>query len=96
MRFPQLGAVPAMTATERQRLFRKRHPGYYQQLHARRRAQWQAGLAHPMQAPVVVEEKVMLALPAPVVQLSIFDLIADLQRQSEARDATPVQTSEAH
>jgi len=33
-----------MSNTERQRLFRERHPGYYQRLHAKRRARVKAAL----------------------------------------------------
>ena len=33
-----------MSNTERQRLFRERHPGYYQRLHAKRRAATKAAM----------------------------------------------------
>gem|GEM_PF-4225250 len=87
--------VPAMTNTERQQRFRERNPGYYQRLHARRNAALDASIAQKCQAAAVVEEKVVLCLPAPVVELSIFDLIRDLQTQSESREAVDARSSEA-
>ena len=95
MRMPHARPVPAMTNTERQRKFRERNPGYYQRLHARRKAEIDAMCMAMNQAAVSVEEKVVLCLPAPVVELSIFDLIRDLQKQSEARDAVVDQALEA-
>ena len=64
---------------ERQRQFRERNPGYYQRLHARKRAVIKAGLAEararaaePLALPAASEPlalpamPVRLALPAPV------------------------------
>ena len=84
-----------MTNTERQRRFRERNPGYYQRLHAKRRAALDAGFAQTFPATAAVEEKAVLCLPAPVAELSIFDLIRDLHTQSEARDAVTDQMSDA-
>jgi hypothetical protein len=67
-----------MTNTERQRQFRERNPGYYQRLHARRRAKIKAAVAlraaaaQPLALPAASEPlalpamPVRLALPAPV------------------------------
>ena len=76
-----------MTATERQRRFRQRHPGYYGRLHARRRVaskarvevmklQAQAALPATAQtlalpAPLAIPIPVRLALPAPVETIEI-------------------------
>ena len=59
-----------MSNTERQRQFRERNPGYYQRLHAKRRAQARAMLAAARveaqaQAAVVVRAEPLM-LPAPV------------------------------
>ncbi len=64
-----------MTNTERQRAFRRRNPGYYQRLHAERRAAVRALSAQRVaveQAPAIVTIPLptwRLALPAPVETL---------------------------
>lgn len=63
-----------MSNTERQRQFRERNPGYYQRLHAKRRAAIKAGLAalrvrEQEQAMAVRREPLML--PAPAVTIEI-------------------------
>jgi len=68
--FPQPKPYRAMTNTERQRLFRQRHPGYYGRLHRQRKAKIDALLAarQTEQCIVVAEPvKTLLALPAPAV-----------------------------
>src|SRR5687768_3474619 len=73
------GHFPPVSNTERQREFRERNPGYYQRLHAKRRAEIKARAAQlevaapapaPVPAPVIYTIPVptwRLALPAPVV-----------------------------
>ncbi len=71
------GYFPPMSNTERQRRFRRDHPGYYQRLHAKRRAQERAALAAMASATETMAEKalpampVRLALPAPVEPIVI-------------------------
>jgi len=62
-----------MSNTERQRLFRQRHPGYYQRLHANRRAVSDAGIAAMEQEKALsaIAPRVMLMLPAPVETIDI-------------------------
>ena len=80
MRFPRSRDVPAMSSTERSRLFRERHPGYYRGLRARKNAGYRAAVALQAQAQVAV--KVPLALPAPVVQLPLFEMLeAQMKRE---------------
>jgi len=84
--------VPAMTNTERQRQFRKRNPGYYGRLHAKRRAQSKPTLyamamqqAEPARAP--------LMLPAPVETFLFEDraTIPTLAELHHPRDAVLVE-----
>jgi hypothetical protein len=75
-----------MTNTERQRLFRQRHPGYYGRLHAKRKAEVDALIAAraatlPTRAP--------LLLPAPVETIELpgittIPTLAELHAQREA------------
>jgi len=81
-----------MTSTERSRLFRERHPGYYQRYHARRNAELDASLA--LRLATEAKAKAVLALPAPVEQIPIFDMIREMQKQSAAREAVVVRTVE--
>lgn len=75
---------PAMTDAERQRKFRRAHPGYYARLQARRRAatkqaaalrlaqwsaEWQAANAREEAARAQAAAKPVLMLPAPVLML---------------------------
>lgn len=58
-----------MSNRERQRRFRERHPGYYQRLRARERADYEAMVAQRAAAAAVQREP--LALPAPAVTIDI-------------------------
>ena len=90
-----LKPTPPMSNSQRQRLFRERHPGYYQRLHARRRAEVAALQAARMAvaatpAPARSEP---LMLPAPVVDpmmLELNELAAKLARERQAVEI-PVQ-----
>ncbi len=80
--------APAMTNTERQRLFRKRNPGYYRRLHAKRRAHATA-MTSPMHAKQSQAAQAPLMLPAPVEPilipgLSAIPTMTELERQREA------------
>jgi hypothetical protein len=62
-----------MTNSERQRRFRERHPGYYQRLHARKRAALQAS-AKARRTAMIAEQATQrepLLLPAPAVTIEI-------------------------
>lgn len=61
----------AMSNTERQREFRRRNPGYYKRLHARRRSALKVHLPALVIENTPVEQKVQLMLPAPVVTVDI-------------------------
>jgi hypothetical protein len=64
-----------MSNCERQRLFRERNPGYYQRLHAKRRA-----LEKPVVEAMLAEARAMatkrepLMLPAPAVPIEIYGI----------------------
>jgi hypothetical protein len=90
-----------MSNTERQRQFRKRHPGYYQRLHAKRRAAicervaQQAALAQAQKQlalQIKLAEKPMLMLPAPV-ELNVFEF--NLPIQQRERVAIPLESNHA-
>jgi hypothetical protein len=90
-----------MSNTERQRQFRERHPGYYQRLHAQRRAAicervaQQAALAQAQKQlamQIKLAEKPMLMLPAPAV-MNVFDL--NLPIQQRERVAIPLESNHA-
>jgi hypothetical protein len=75
--FPR-GSIPPMSNTDRQRRFRAEHPGYYQRLHARQRAECKARLAARAEAaraavsiPSLLDRvrAQPLMLPAPVEEL---------------------------
>ena len=73
--------APAMSNTERQRLFRQRHPGYYKRLHAKRTAAINEGLAIKAALQAV---KPMLMLPAPVEQIPGFNALPTMTPIREA------------
>jgi hypothetical protein len=70
----EAGRGAPMTNAERQRRFREEHPGYYQALHAKRRAEVKALIAERALAEVraaALALPVRLALPAPVEAILI-------------------------
>jgi len=88
--------VPAMSNTERQRQFRKRNPGYYGRLHAKRRAESDARLyAMAMQQAQLAQlpAPVPLMLPAPVETFLFEDraTIPTLAELHHPRDAVLVE-----
>jgi hypothetical protein len=70
---------------ERQREFRERHPGYYQRLHAKRRAEIKAAL---LAAQAAAEARTPLALPAPVEAILIRGMTTI--PATPARDPLPI------
>lgn len=86
-----------LSNTERQRLFRERHPGYYQRLHAKRRAAVKAALpAHMAKIEAQVAAKLKAwreavvppvrtthLLPAAIERISISEFIAVRPREME-------------
>ena len=79
---PNLGKAPPVSNLERQRAFRKRNPGYYQRLHAKRsaghKASAQAALADFKALPSLAQEQAKanaapLMLPAPPESLPCID-----------------------
>src|SRR5688572_1064043 len=100
------GDHPPMTGAERQAAFRRRNPGYYQRLHAQRRAAVKERLAQlnaAEQTPAQViltlpDPTVRLALPAPVIDPMLLDLNALAEKFSSvphpiARSAEPADRS---
>ena len=83
-----------MSNTERQRRFRKRNPGYYGRLHAKRRAAVRASVAaQAAQAAVTFApaRAEPLMLPAPVEQVVIPGVNAIPQTlTATARDFAPL------
>jgi hypothetical protein len=83
------GYFPPVSNTERQREFRERNPGYYQRLHAKRRAEAKALAAErAVAAEVILTLPVptwRLALPAPVVDPLLIELNALAAKHAEAR-----------
>jgi hypothetical protein len=77
MDLPRTGRTPPPKSnTERQRLFRKRNPGYYQRLHAKRRAKIAAMVAAMNAVPPETQQALAaprqpLLLPAPVVIMEL-------------------------
>ena len=80
-----LQQIPPMSNAERQRLFRQRHPGYYQRLHARTRAQAKAGAAlilaelaaaEQVAVQVAVEQVVPEQVAVPVARRELLMLPA--------------------
>jgi len=70
------GTSPPMTNAERQRRFRQSHPGYYQRLHAQRRAHIKAlcaeqTVAAKCVAATLVSEPVVLKIPIPRERLML-------------------------
>jgi hypothetical protein len=98
--FPK-GHFPPMTNTERQAEFRRRNPGYYQRLHARRRAAVRALMAERKAAALAAAPEQVsvpktltlplptwrLALPAPVVDPLMVELNALTARLARTHDA---------
>lgn len=83
MQFLKYGkSAPAMSNTERQRLFRQRHPGYYGRLHRRQKAIIDAMVLELSASPVAVPQRAMLLLPAPV-QPTLFDDLATIPTLAE-------------
>lgn len=86
-----------MSNTERQRRFRKRHPGYYQRLHAKRRAGGKAAvarqraehqlkmaaLAKAWREAIVPPVRTTHLLPAAIERISISEFIAVRPREHE-------------
>ncbi|MBC8107759.1 MAG: hypothetical protein H7Z14_14295 [Anaerolineae bacterium] len=60
-----------MSNYERQQLFRERHPGYYQRLHAKRRAAMEARIAAGQALVAQAATREPLMLPAPVETIEI-------------------------
>jgi len=85
-----------MTNTERQRLFRQRHPGYYQRLHAKRRAMIKARRKQRELEKAylrMIIPPVQLCLPAPdQVSTVNIDFIAMFraEQDAEALAARPI------
>jgi hypothetical protein len=68
-----LSVPPPMSNAERQRQFRERNPGYYQRLHAKRRAEINARIEARLVATtqVMAAKREPLMLPAPVETIEI-------------------------
>ena len=79
----------AMSNAERQREFRERNPGYYQRLHAERRAAVKA-LAEARATAAVATIRTPLALPAPVEAILIPGMYAIPARPTAVREPLPI------
>ncbi len=80
-----------MSNTERQRQFRERNPGYYQRLHAKRKAQVQALCEQLLRDKAIAEimtPAMPLCLPAPEQVTQPW--VEQLLRNVESRDRQPV------
>ena len=90
------GHFPPVSNTQRQREFRGRNPGYYQRLHAKRRAAVKALVAQrvtPAPAQVILTipvPTVRLALPAPVIDPLLVELNALTAKNAERQHVTPL------
>lgn len=90
--FGRLRPAPAMSNTERQRRFRERNPGYYQRLHAKRRAEVQALGERRRAIALMLAKPVPLMLPAPVETIEIpgMTTIGTIGEASRSREANEV------
>jgi hypothetical protein len=88
--FYRRGHFPPKSNTERQRRFRKNHPGYYQRLHAKQRAQVQA-LAEAREAveQAMARARHQLLLPAPVESIEIPGITTIGQLRAPVPEALP-------
>lgn len=82
---------PPMSNLERQRLFLKRHPGYYREYRRKREAQRQASLA--AQTDTAVTSATPLALPSPsptiTIDLPLFAHLEPIPVAPQASQAPP-------
>jgi len=95
-----LRPAPPMSNTERQRRFRERNPGYYQRLHAKRRAQVQAlhqqmlrekAIARIIAPQMPHPEQLCLPAPEQVSTARADQLLRDIQQATAQRaDASPM------
>jgi hypothetical protein len=96
--FQAKGSHRPATNTERQAAFRRRNPGYYQRLHAKRKAECLARVAQlaaveQMPAPVLLTLPLptwRLALPAPVVDPLLLEINALAEQLANTRVAQTI------
>jgi len=92
LQFGQNRPIPPRSNTERQRNFRKRHPGYYGRLHRQRNGQTRVTLVANVAAPAL-PARAPLMLPTPVEQMVFADraTIPTLAELHHPRDAVLVE-----
>jgi hypothetical protein len=72
------GYFPPVSSTERQREFRERNPGYYQRLHAKRRAELKGRVELALRAAErAAAAQVTLTLPVPTWRLALPAPVVD-------------------
>jgi len=90
---------PPMSNTERQRRFRERNPGYYQRLHAKRRAAVKAyGEKRRLEQKyrAVIAPPTQLCLPAPDQVSTITIDFTALLRERQAQRAAAATPTNSH